>query len=167
MTTTTATSSNRRRGRRTLAAVAAGAFALTGVGLAACGDDDTGDASAETLTKAEFVAQANQVCADAAEGPGEELNALTSADEPTAEQMAQAVDLMVSIGHDVSSGVRALDEPAELSDGVDAWLTAFDADTAALEAADPSAVFAAQQDPWATSNPLASEIGLTTCSGEG
>ena len=133
---------------------ATGVAALLVNGLSACSDDK------ETLTEEEFLEQANAICREGTERTeaiGEELG-----DSPTDEQIEQALDETFDDVEGQIDDVRELAEPEDMSDEVDAALDQAEED---LEAARDKGIelLEAEEDPFAETNELLTDVGLTEC----
>lgn len=145
---------------------------LAGICLLAAGcmsgGGSTDIVSADTrLTKAEYIEQADTICA---EFDGE-LDALP---EPkTLDDLATMAEQAKPIAEAGVAELRALSPPEALAEQVDAWLDLNDANVAAIdelrEAAESGDETAVQQvaadaaDNEAKADALAGEIGLTDC----
>ena len=139
------------------------ALALAAAGCGGDGDGGGGD----RLTKAEYAAQANEICAD--------FNAKIE-DLRTPENMEQLADFTekaIPIFEDGIADLRELNPPEELQATVDSWLASADAALErirrVLEAAqdgDEAAVGRLSQEAEAAergSDALARQIGANTC----
>lgn len=150
-------------------------FAIVGAlaaGLiaAGCGSDDNddkqsfgtsvGSASTASLSKADFVSQANSICKTANQELDQAGQALGQ--NPTPEELESFVaDNVTPTIQTELDAIRALGAPTGDEQTVDAILTAADA---ALQqvAADPS-LLTSGGDPFAEANQLADDYGLTVC----
>jgi hypothetical protein len=126
--------------------------------LSACGDD----ASADTLTKAEFVDQANALCASEGQAIGEVIGPLLGSDQPSADDQQAALDQIVDLSHDID----ALAAPSALKDDVDQLTAALDDGTDAASAQTGREFFSSNSDPWADAVAKAREMGLDACASE-
>jgi hypothetical protein len=146
------------------AALAAGA-------LAACGGGDdnkqqfgaTVGSGPSTLTKDQFVQQANQIC----DQGNKELDTASQAlgQNPTADQISSfATDTVVPAVERQVSDIRALGAPAGDEEQVNALLDAAQADAEKVKS-DPTVL--ANGDPFADANKLADDYGLTSCGSGG
>jgi hypothetical protein len=128
-----------------------------GLALGACGDDEP-----EGLSEAEWTDRANAVCTEVGSDMEEELAPLFSG-EPSPQDFEAGYAVLLDAGRRMTSEIRDLDEPEELTEDVDAWLDGFDARTDELEDADPAEVFATEEDPWSELNDEAADLGLDAC----
>jgi hypothetical protein len=140
---------------------------VAAIALGACSDDDDGNDTAtatEALTEAEFVTQANAICADAGTAAEEALGPIfEDFDAATPEQLEAAFEQMVELGRSIPADIGALAAPEALSEDVDAFVDAFDAANDDVEAGGAEAFFAQEGDPWASVNDQATELGLDEC----
>lgn len=135
-----------------IATLALAAFA------AACAEDDP------TLSATEFQAQANEICTVGGEEVHEAFFGIFGEDEPTPEQMDEALATVMSVSRRQLDDIEALAEPSELSAEVDALLAQGRADTDAAEAMGLG-FFENESDPWEHTGVLARELGLDACAG--
>ncbi|MGD9695965.1 MAG: hypothetical protein AB7V42_09930 [Thermoleophilia bacterium] len=148
----------RRPAAAVLVAVALGLGVTSGCG----GDDDAGDAS---LTRQEFIAKADAICA-----AGNSRIAAAAADvggggPPTgARAKALADTIAADIGRQADE-IAALDPPDEIRAEVDALLAAARKGIATLKAQGPQALFSDDADPFAAANEAAGRLGLPSCAG--
>lgn len=140
-------------------------------GLAACGDDDD-DASAATsaavVNTDQYIAEANAICV----AGNERIEALASESfatgaEPTEDQLIEVLDGLLDEINSQLDEIDALDAPADLSVGVDAWLV--DARATSDNVRSSGVAFFDQQasgvNPFADVNATALELGLDACGG--
>jgi hypothetical protein len=123
--------------------------------------------SDDRLTKAEYIEQADAICARF----DEELDAL--AEPETLDDLAAMATEAKPIAESGVAELRALNPPEELDEQVGAWLALNDANVAAIdelreaaETGDESAVQQVAADAAANedkADAAASEIGLTDC----
>jgi hypothetical protein len=135
------------------AAVAIGAV-LTG-----CGSD----AGPGTLTEAEFVEQANALCATESQAVGQAIGALFGEGQPSGGEQQAALDHVVTLSRDLAGDIDALPEPSSLSDDVDQLLAAFEQGTDRAAAQTGRAFFARDDDPWSAAAARARDLGLDAC----
>lgn len=135
------------------------------------GDDDSTSTTA-ALTKAEFLKQGNQICAEG----NKEINAgfeefakennIPQNQEPTQAQKEEVAEtiLLPSVTKQVE-GVDSLGAPSGEEEQVEEII---DAAEEALEEGeeDPASLVTEGSDPFAKANKLAGEYGLTACAGE-
>lgn len=161
---------------RPLAAVTAAAILVFVAGCSSSSDDGSSPtttvtteattssaAAAETLSADEWREQANAICAETAPTIGEAFEAMDPS-APTPEQVDHVVTTLVSVNRDTQSRIDALEEPSELTDQVDALLSANEEATATIEEQGPAALDTLDQI-FATPNELATDLGLTACAG--
>jgi hypothetical protein len=154
-----------------LLALVAIAAALAAAG---CGDDDDEDAtggatgatgvSGSTLTEAEFLDQANEICAAGNELIDEQATDAfgSGTGAPTEDELDQFVnEIMVPSIEEQIDDIRALGVPEELAADVNPFLE--DAEAALADAqADPGSLL--DEDPFREINQEAKQIGLRECS---
>jgi hypothetical protein len=148
-------------------AVLAALVALAAI-VAGCGSDDDSDTTA-SLTKTEFIKQADAICAKSEKQVSTEFedfakeNDIPLDKEPSEEQSEELVEeVLIPSVQDQADGIRDLGLPSGDEDRVEAMLDALDE---AIEEAedDPAALFASGSDPFAKANKLASDYGLEVC----
>lgn len=126
--------------------------------LAACGDDED-EQESEALTRAEFVKQANAVCA----ASSKEFKQVIKRDR--IKTRADTVAFLGGAGHDILlrtyQRIDALVPPPELEDDVEAMVEAGESALATL-AENPQAALRSG-DLFATANAKATELGLKKC----
>ena len=132
------------------------------LGAAGCGgDDEESTTTAETLTKEEFITQADQICADGdaeINEAGAELG-----QDPSEEDLSAFIEETVLPNlQDQREQIAELGVPEGDQGETEELLTELDS---ALEEAttDPSALFSQAGDPFAEVNQLAKEYGLSEC----
>lgn len=145
------------------------ALALAASLLAGCGGSDGSDRKdsapepeASAITSADFVSEANQICA----GGNAEIDSASVelGDAPSEEDVsAFASDVLVPNIQDQHDAIDELGAPEGDEDAVDALLTALQDGIDALTA-DPTVVSVAP-GPFADANAAATELGLTDCAG--
>jgi hypothetical protein len=141
------------------------AVALTAL-AAACGGEGTG---AESLSREEFVARANEICRDALQDTAYPRNPKGD------EEIAEALDAAAAAVRNLDSRLRDLRPPPELASDVEAWLRNGDSAANTLnEAADAvrkNGRFAVLEmmpglaEDEKESDRLARKIGATECIG--
>ncbi|CAI9408279.1 hypothetical protein [Nocardioides sp. T2.26MG-1] len=145
------------------------ALALAASLLAGCGGSDGSDGKdsapepdASAIASADFVSEANQICAD---GNAEVDSASAElGDAPTEEDVsAFARDVLVPNIQGQHDAIAELGAPEGDQDAVDALLTALQDGIDALTA-DPTVV-SVSPGPFADANAAATELGLTECAG--
>lgn len=133
--------------------------------VAGCGggDDDT---TAATLTKAEFVKQADAICGDASEKNEEEAEEFAeendfTLEKATEEQVEEAISaVLVPSLNEQAEELSALGAPEGDEEQVEAIVTALEDAAAELED-DPSGAF--EGDTLAEPGKLAEAYGLEVC----
>jgi hypothetical protein len=130
------------------------------------GSDDKNDSSdepaASAISSADFLEQANQICADG----NVDINAAGDAlgEAPTAEEIAAfSTDVVAPNVQDQHDAIADLGAPEGDEDAIDALLTALQEGIDALTA-DP-AVITADAGPFEDANAAATDLGLTECAG--
>ena len=153
------------KGRVIGALAASAAIAL---GAAGCGGDDgdgsTTETAAAALSKEDFIAQADQICADGDAAIDEAGQEQFASGQPTDEELTQFfVDTVLPTITDEIDEIRTLGVPEGDEDLVAAVLDS--AEQAVADAtADPESL-AGGSDPFAESNKLATAYGLEVCGG--
>lgn len=120
------------------------------------GDDDK-----TSISKADFIEQADAICA----AGDVEIEAAADAlgDDPTQEQIeAFAVDTLVPSVQGQHDAIDALGAPEGDEDAISAMLDALQGSIDTVEA-DPSTINAEGADPFADANQMAQDYGLTDC----
>lgn len=145
--------------RRVTVGIVLVAFAMAGV--AGCDDDDS-TTSTETLTKDEFVQQANAICAET----GKEIDAAaTEAQAAGGDQEAFITDTLAPAVESELAAIAALPVPAGEEDQIAAILDAANQGLDEVQA-DPTVLMGGGGgDPFAEANELGDAYGLTECSG--
>jgi hypothetical protein len=132
--------------------------------LAACGGDDG-------PSKDEFIEEADAICAEG-ETKAEELgrDAFADPQNPTREEVLTLLQEAVPIQRDIIDQVRALEQPADDEDEIDAFLTeAEQATNEVAEIRDPQAAIAffesteTPNDPFYEADQAAQDYGLKVC----
>ncbi|MDP9404738.1 MAG: hypothetical protein M3P85_15805 [Actinomycetota bacterium] len=144
-------------------AVVAVVAALTTVTVGSCGDT-------ERLTRKEFVARGNAVCA----GSEKKLRKafaeeLSGEGQPTAQRMQAVLRRVVPITEGTVADLKKLEPPENLEERFDAALVEAEEAIAALEkaAASPEAaqaLFSDEEDPFEQANKGFESVGITACS---
>jgi ABC-type Fe3+-hydroxamate transport system substrate-binding protein len=157
-----------------LIAMLAGAVAIAVI-AAGCGSsssDDSSSSSTASLTKQQFIAQADAICKkgnteinEGFESFAKENN-VPQNQEPSKEQGKEIVEtVLVPSLQEQSEGIRALGAPSGDEDEVSAMLDSLDESIEKAED-DPEALFDSKSDPFAKTNELASDYGLKVCGEE-
>ena len=146
------------------------ALAALAIVVAGCGDsDDDGTDSGEALTKAEFVKQAEAVCAannkeiDAEFEKFSEENNLSKKKAPTQEQLEEAADdFLLPIVNDQIDELREIEPPEAQAGAFEALLDEAEAEVEKLED-DPSTL---EEQSFVKVNERARALGLEACGEE-
>jgi hypothetical protein len=138
----------------------------TGSVAAGCGGSDSDTTSTTALTKSEFLAVGNKICAKGDKEINQAANQTFGNGQPSASEVNQFVTKTVipSVQSQIN-GVKALPPPAGDEAQVDAIVNS--AQEALDKAkADPKLLTdSGGKDPFAESNKLAKAYGLTKCGG--
>lgn len=137
------------------------AVSLVATGCGGSDDkDDSSDEPAAAISQADFVEQANQICADGnveIDAAGDALGAA-----PTDEEIATfSTDVVIPNVQDQHDAIADLGAPEGDEDTVDSLLTALQDGIDGLSA-DPSVIMAG---PFQDAEAPATELGLTECAG--
>lgn len=133
------------------------AFAVAG-----CGSDDS--SSDSTITKSEFITQANEICASSNKAIDTASEDAFSSNQPSDAEIESFVNETVIPEVETQlTGIRDLGTPEGEEDQVNAILDAVDS---ALEESkvDPTSLVG-ESDPFAEANKLSEEYGLNECAG--
>jgi len=148
--------------RYSAAATVAAFLVIGALVVAGCGGDDDTSATTASLSKEEFLAQGNAICAEGnktIEAAGEDLGQQPSQADFEAfvnDSLAPAVQGQID-------GINALGAPEGDEEQVTAITDAAQEGVDEIKA-DPGAI-TGNQDPFEEANKLAGEYGLTECSG--
>jgi hypothetical protein len=152
-----------------LLAMLAGVVAIAVI-AAGCGSSD--DETTTTLTKQQFIAQADAVCkkgnTEIEEGfeTFAKENDIPQNQEPSDEQGKEIIEtVIVPSIQEQADGIRALGAPSGDEDEISAMLDALDEGIEEAED-DPEALFDSKSDPFAEPNELARDYGLKVCGEE-
>jgi uncharacterized protein YfcZ (UPF0381/DUF406 family) len=151
----------RRLDAKLLTAIALGALALLAAG---CGDDDGGgeDESGPPLSKQDFIAQADQICAESDQtlnAAAEEEFGSNGTTPPREDQEAFISDVVAPELQSQRDQIAELSAPEEDQEQVDEILSALGSLAESAES-DPAAVLDGQQTDAAQ---LAAEYGFQVC----
>jgi hypothetical protein len=162
----------RRSGGTRIAAIGVAAV-LAAAAVAGCGGDDSGE-----LSKDEFIAQADQICADfneSADADQQEFESLL--DQGDFEAAADSFDQTAADSEEALAELEALQPPAEDQETIDEWLAILGEQPAlaqefsdALRAEDVQAINALGPEVQrldADSDAIADEYGLVDCGSAG
>jgi hypothetical protein len=151
-----------------LAALAAsGALALAGCGgdddtsTTASGASETSGSSGPALTKAQFVAQADAICAAGDRTIEEAIKALGRGGEPSPADLHQFSIIAVPAIQQEVDAIKALPPPEGDEDEVKAILAAVQKGIDKIKS-DPTSI---ESDPLAEADRLAEDYGLEQCGG--
>jgi hypothetical protein len=149
------------------------AAVLAAAAVAGCGGDDSGE-----LSKDEFIAQADQICADfneSADADQQEFESLL--DQGDFEAAADSFDQTAADSEEALAELEALQPPAEDQETIDEWLAILGEQPAlaqefsdALRAEDVQAINALGPEVQrldADSDAIADEYGLVDCGSAG
>lgn len=156
-----------------LVAVATAAVAIAGCGggssstTGASGASGASGAQGAALSKSEFLAKGNAICAKG----NQEIQAATKKAFPQGQQPSQAelnkfaTDTLIPTVQQEIDGIKALPPPSGDEDQVNAIVNAAQS---ALDKGkqDPSTLVSQGSDPFAQANKLANAYGLTKCGSE-
>lgn len=152
-----------------LIATLAGVLAIALI-VAGCGSSS--DDTTASLTKAEFIAQADAICKKGNDEIESEFNAFAKEndikenEEPSKEQGAELVEtVLVPNVKNQSEEIRDLGAPSADEEEITAMLDALDEGVEEAEA-EPETVFTSKTDPFGPANKIAKEYGLKVCGQE-
>lgn len=152
-----------------LIATFVGVVAIAAI-VAGCGGSDDESSS---LTKTQFIAQADAICKKGNAEIESEFEAFTKKngidenEEPSKAQQAEVSEaILVPNIQSQSEEIRALEAPSGDEDEISAMLDSLDEGVEEVEA-NPQAPFESKQpDPFGPANKLAKEYGLKVCGQE-
>jgi hypothetical protein len=148
------------RRRSTASAAILAALALA---AGACGGDDDGD-SAEPLTKAEFIEQADQICEQTNDATQAEVNEFLGGASPTDATLPDVAELVAAGIQDQVSGIRDLVPPEGDEQEVDAILDKADEGAEQIQEEPGSLGRTGVPNPsLEEANQLAVDYGLQVC----
>ncbi len=146
---------------RARAAAAAAALAIAAAGIAGCGGG--GDSA---LTRDEFLAQADAVCA----AGNARIEAAVPTSGPPGPPSGAAgerfYETIVDETQGIVDGVAALEPPDEMRAGVDAMVADARQAVGRMRATSPERYFALDEDLFASVNRQAAALGLRDCAGD-
>jgi hypothetical protein len=152
-----------------LIATLAGVMAIAMI-VAGCGSSS--DDSTSSLTKAEFISQADAICkkGNAEIESGFESfakeNGIKENEEPSKAQGTEVSEtILIPNVKNQSEELRALGTPSGSEDEVSAMLDSLDEGVEEAEA-EPEALFTGKTDPFRPANKMAQEYGLKVCGEE-
>ena len=133
------------------------------IALAGCGGGDEGSTTSEALSKEEFIAQADEICATSTDEFDAALEELGAGGQPSDEEAATFIsETLLPSYKDLAAQIDALAAPEGDEEEVDAIVTALN-DAVAEGESDPEAVIASEDDPFEEFETLAEDYGLTEC----
>ena len=135
------------------------ALLASGLVVASCGDDD------DALTKSEFIKQADAICKQGNERIDAEAKKIfTSGKQPSQAQLNQfATETLIPDVQRQVDDVRALDEPSEDEDQVNAFLDSAQAD---LDKGEEDPSYLTSEKSFAKTNKLGQQYGFKVCSAD-
>jgi hypothetical protein len=154
-------------------------FSLLAAGLAlvvaGCGGDDETSTSTSivgatgtggvTLTKEEFLAQANSICKQGSKAIDQAAEGLFSGQQPTDAEIEQFAQILVPGIQAQIDAVRALPAPEGDEETITTFLDESQSALDQVEADPPLLAASGDASPFTESNRLATEYGLTECAG--
>jgi hypothetical protein len=146
-------------------------FGVVAVALIAAGCGSSSDDSTSSLTKAEFVSQADAICKKGNTEVETEFEDFTKENglenkKPTeAQEIELAETILTPNVKDQSEELRALEAPSGDEDEITAMLDSLDEGVEEAEA-DPQALLSGKSEPFKPASKLAKEYGLTECGQE-
>jgi hypothetical protein len=148
---------------RSIGIAAAVLLVIGAVAVAGCGGSDDTSSTATAISKDDFIAQADQICAAGNKADAAASKEAFSGGQPTEAEVASYVtDSVVPSIQGQIDDIRALGAP----EGDEAEVNSF-LDTAqeALDQveADPSAITTSGEDPFDQTNRLMTVYGITEC----
>jgi hypothetical protein len=148
------------RSTRRLIPAAGATILVAAMALTGCGDDE---AEAGTLTEAEFVEQANALCATQAQAIGRVIGPLFAAGQPSPQDQQAALDQIVTLSRSLADDIGALVEPRSLTADIEELVKSLDAGTDEAAKQTGAAFFGSDEDPWADAQARAHDLGLDAC----
>ncbi len=143
-------------------------LAAAGLIVTGCGSDSSSSTTSTTaLTKSEFLAQGNAICAKGNKAINQAAQETFNKQKPSASQLNQfATQTLIPNIQQQINGIKALPAPSGDEAQVAAIVTGAQA---ALDKgkADPKILVSNGQDPFAPVNKLTNAYGLTKCGGSG
>ena len=158
-----------------LIAVLAAVFAMAIItaGCGSSGDSSTGgDSSTASLTKPEFIKQADAICEEGNESIETEANEFADengidTEKPTTEEQEEVVTEVVAPAiQQQAEDIDALGAPSGDEEKVEAIVEAVEAGADEIEATPSTVVEGKGESPFEEANELANEYGLKVCGAE-
>jgi len=144
----------------------AAAVAVLAVGIAGCGSDDSDDSTTTTaaITKDEFITQGNQICTDVNKTLDSEAgNRFAQGQRPSDQEILDfQADVVIPATEDAIAQMKALGIPAGDEEQVNAMIDSADSAVATMQE-DVDSGTVSRDDPFAETNRLFKEYGLTEC----
>lgn len=138
-------------------------IAVLAMAAAGCGGDDE-ETTAEALTKEEFIAQADQICADGDAEINQAGEELTAGGQPSQSEVTEFISSTVIPNiQDQRDEIAALGAPEGDEEEINAILEGLDQAVAAAEADPAAATSNSAANPFTEVNQLAQDYGLTAC----
>jgi hypothetical protein len=151
--------------KRALFAVASLTSVLALVGAGCGGDDDDDGGGASNVTKEEFIANADEICAGYTER-GEALGDDLAADASTEEVSAVILEDALPLFREQIAELRELDLPEADADELEQLWDDLEAGADEFEQQledDPEVALSDDFDPFAEANAFATEYGMEEC----
>lgn len=151
-------------------AIAISVLALAAVAAGCGGGDDSGDSSSTTLTKAEFIKEADAICVKGNEAIEEEVEDFAvdndvDTENPTKEQQEEVIADVVAPGTRAQvEEISELGAPSGDEETIEAMVEAVE--TASTELEDDPGQLLEEGNPLAEGSKLAREYGLKECGEE-
>lgn len=144
--------------RRLICALACTAAALAVSAVAGCGGGD-----AETLSRAEFLSQGNEICAAGARRIAAHAPAARPGRPPSGAEAQAFFSFLTTETERQIDELAALKPPEDLRADIDRLLADGRAGLETVQAQGAETFFADEEDPFAAVNVMARRIGLTAC----
>lgn len=119
------------------------------------------------LTREEFVAQANAICAAGDAKIQAAAPAMSGEQMPSAEELEAFYGDIVAVSQEIIDELDALVPPEELRAEMESLITDARAVMDEIKTQDTATFFAAEEDPFAAVNARALAMGLTACGQSG
>ena len=144
-----------------------GILVFVAVGLAGCGGSDDEDATASSITKAEFIKQADEVCREGEKRVQKDFDAYVKENEdlkePTdADYAALVAAVLAPNAERETEQLRELGAPDGDEEQIEAMLEAREQGLKDAEAR-PKAVVTSGEDIFAGASKIATDYGLKVC----
>jgi hypothetical protein len=126
-------------------------------------DECAGNTDSTPLASDDYKTQANAVCQTANEALSHLTEGVADQSNPTEAELTGISEKLVDAVSTEADSLRALSPPAEMTDGVEAWLTAFEAVVATAKD-EGGKFFDRDKNPFSATNAQAGALGLEDCS---